>query len=122
MKHPLGLGDVLCILFFGAVVLALFNWSWQHAPAQEAIVRVGGKIEHRLSLRLNQTVTVKGALGPTEIEIRQGQIRISRDPSPRQYCVQQGWLQRAGQTAICLPNQVSIELPTVTHSHDSLSF
>ena len=42
-----------------------------------------------------------GPLGISIITIEKRKARISSDPSPRQYCVRQGWLQRAGEIAIC---------------------
>jgi hypothetical protein len=36
--------------------------------------------------------------------------------------VRQGWLTQAGEVAICLPNQVSLELIGSTKRYDSLSY
>ncbi|MEQ1673721.1 MAG: NusG domain II-containing protein, partial [Candidatus Nitrotoga sp.] len=37
-------------------------------------------------------------------------------------CVQQGWLKQAGEIALCLPNQVSVELSNGKSSYDSLNY
>jgi len=36
--------------------------------------------------------------------------------------VHQGWLSHAGQVAICLPNQISLELLAERKLYDSLSY
>jgi hypothetical protein len=36
--------------------------------------------------------------------------------------VRQGWLKQAGEIAICLPNQVSLELTGSGKTYDSLSY
>ncbi|HNI72069.1 MAG TPA: NusG domain II-containing protein, partial [Accumulibacter sp.] len=44
------------------------------------------------------------------------------DPGPRQYCVRQGWLSRAGEIAICAANQISIEIRGAKQPYDSLAY
>jgi len=83
---------------------------WHGGAADHAVIRSGGKIFSRVPLSRDQTIAVPGPLGITQIAIKNLQARIASDPSPRQYCVQQGWLKQAGEIALCLPNQVSVEL------------
>ncbi len=90
--------------------------------ADKAIIRSGGKIFRELPLSRNIELEVPGPLGSSRISIHNRQARISADPSPRQYCVRQGWLRQAGETAICLPNQVSLELSGRGKNYDSLSY
>ena len=56
------------------------------------------------------------------IAIHDRRARIAQDPSPRQYCVKQGWLARQGEMAVCLPNQVSLELAGAKKLYDTLSY
>jgi hypothetical protein len=37
-------------------------------------------------------------------------------------CVKQGWLTISGQTALCLPNQVSLEIRGRTSAYDTLGY
>jgi hypothetical protein len=67
-----------------------------------------GKLYQEIDLFLEKNVNVVGPLGITHIQIAQGKARIISDPSPRQYCVQKGWLDQVGQMAICLPNHTSL--------------
>jgi hypothetical protein len=56
------------------------------------------------------------------VEVSKHRARIAADPSPRQHCVKQGWLERAGEIALCLPNQVSIEIAGGVKRYDSLNY
>jgi len=58
----------------------------------------------------------------SRIEIHNRRARLAEDPSPRQYCVRQGWLERSGEIAICLPNEVSVELTGGVKRYDSLNY
>ena len=48
--------------------------------------------------------------------------RYTQSPCRNQYCVHQGWLSRAGQVAVCLPNQISLELLGGDKNYDSLNY
>lgn len=109
------------LLCMGITVIAVVHF-WSGSIVDKVLIRAGGEVVMSLPLRLNRVVQVPGPLGITEIEIVNKKVRIKKDPSPRQYCVQQGWLDKAGQVAICLPNQISIELLAPNSPYDTLSF
>ncbi len=115
-------GDWL-VMVGGAVATAwLFAALWQGHAADKAVVRAGGKVVAELSLAQNRSFLAQGPLGTSRIEIRDRRARVAQDPSPRQYCVQQGWLSKAGEAALCLPNQVSLELTGAKKVYDSLNY
>ncbi len=118
----LKLGDWLVLLAGALFTLWLANLVWHGGAADKAIIRSGGKIFRELPLSQNLELEVPGPLGLSKIAIHNHQARIAADPSPRQYCVRQGWLKQAGEIAICLPNQVSLELSGSGKTYDSLSY
>ena len=110
-------------LLLGALLTALLAITlWQGGAADKAIIRSGGKIFREAPLSRNQIIEVPGPLGISRISIHNRQARIAADPSPRQYCVRQGWLKQAGEIAVCLPNQVSVELSGGSKRYDSLNY
>lgn len=115
-------GDWLTLLL-GSVCVALLTLNlWSGDLADKAIIRSGGKIFSEVPLSRDQQIEVPGRLGISIIRIQRRKARIASDPSPRQYCVRQGWLQQAGEIALCLPNQVSIELIGSRKKYDSLNY
>jgi hypothetical protein len=115
-------GDWLTLLLGGTFLLALTLKVWNGDLADKAIIRSGGKVFREVSLSRDQKIEVPGPLGVSIVSIRDRKARIASDPSPRQYCVRQGWLQQAGEIAICLPNQVSVELAGSRKKYDSLNY
>ena len=95
---------------------------WSGGLADKAVIRSGGKIFREVPLSRDQQIEVPGPLGISIVNIHQRKARIASDPSPRQYCVRQGWLQQAGEIALCLPNQVSLELVGGKKKYDSLNY
>ncbi|WP_324780379.1 NusG domain II-containing protein [Thiobacillus sedimenti] len=115
-------GDVGVLLAGAGVVVTLAVWGWGGAHGDTVVIRAAGKVIETASLTRARTYAVQGPLGTTEIEIRPGRARIARDPSPRQLCVKQGWLTQAGQAALCLPNQVSLEIRGRAVAYDTLGY
>lgn len=110
MKNNLKIGDFLVLALSAALVLWLFTSLWSNQPASKVRIRTGDKIFATLSLNQDHTVQVTGPLGTSQIIIQHGKVRFIESPCRNQYCVHQGWLSRAGQAAVCLPNRVSVEL------------
>jgi len=103
-------------------VVALTLWSWGGDQGDTAVIRAAGRVVETAALSRTQTYSVSGPLGVTQIEIEPGRARIARDPSPRQLCVKQGWLTQSGQAALCLPNQVSLEIRGHIAAYDTLGY
>ena len=121
MQH-LKPGDWLTLLLGSIFVVLLTLKLWSGDLADKAIIRSGGKIFKEVPLSRDQQIEVPGPLGTTIIRIQNRKARIASDPSPRQYCVRQGWLQQSGEIALCLPNQVSVELAGSRKKYDSLNY
>lgn len=115
-------GDWLMLLLGISITTWLFAALWQGHAADMAVVRSGGKIVAELRLSENRSYFAHGALGTSRIEIHNRRARVAEDPSPRQYCVKQGWLSQAGEAALCLPNQISLELTGTKKLYDSLNY
>lgn len=115
-------GDWIVLLLGALLTIWLATKVWQGGVADKAIIRSGGKVFSIVPLSREQTIEVPGPLGISRIAIHNLQARIVADPSPRQYCVRQGWLKQAGEIAVCLPNQVSVELSGGNKRYDSLNY
>lgn len=115
-------GDWLTLVTGGVCVVFLALTLWTGELADKAVIRSGGKLFREVALSRDQQIEVPGPLGISLIAIQNRRVRIASDPSPRQYCVRQGWLQQAGEIALCLPNQVSVELVGSHKRYDSLNY
>ena len=99
-----------------------FPLAWQGGLAEKAVIRRGGEVFAELDLARNRRLEVPGPLGTTVVAIDKGRARVVSDPGPHQYCVRQGWLARAGEIAICAPNQVSLQIEGGKKPYDSLNY
>lgn len=107
--------STLCVIY-------MFQTLWANEHAAKVQIRLGDKIYATYSLNQQREIHIHGKLGDATISISQGKARFAKSPCHTQYCVHQGWLTRAGQAAICLPNQISLELLGETKPYDSLNY
>jgi len=115
-------GDWL-LAAIGVVICALsFPLAWHGGSADKAVVKQGGQVFVELDLSRNRSIDVPGPLGITRIAVERRRVRVVSDPGIHQYCVRQGWLERAGEIAICAPNQVSVQVTGSREAYDSLSY
>ena len=115
-------GDWLVIALAAVFCAAAFPLAWQGGAADTAVIRRGGAVFAELDLSRNRRIDVPGPLGITTVAVDQRRVRVVSDPGPRQYCVRQGWLERAGEIAICAPNEVSVQVAGGKAAYDSLSY
>jgi len=119
---PLLPGDWLVVLAGALLVGLSIPAFWRGGLGERAIIRQEGQVFADVDLRSRRELEVAGPLGVTRIAIEPGRARVVSDPGPRQYCVRQGWLTRAGEIAICAPNRVSLQIAGRTRLYDSLSY
>ncbi len=116
------LGDICVVLGGLVLVIYLFKNLWINEPATKVQISVGDKVFATYSLNQQREIIIKGPLGEATIIISQGRARFAKSPCHTQYCVHQGWLSHAGQSAICLPNQISLALLGKTKPYDTLNY
>lgn len=122
LSHELLTGDWLVLIASTLFVIYLFQTLWTNEHATKVQIRLGDKIYATYSLNQQREIHVHGKLGDATISIAQGKARFAKSPCHTQYCVHQGWLTHAGQAAICLPNQISLELLGETKPYDTLNY
>lgn len=44
------------------------------------------------------------------IEVKDGRVRVAESDCPRRTCARMGWASRAGQTIVCVPNRLLIQI------------
>ena len=123
-SHPpkLLIGDWLVVFASFALVIFMFQQFWVFEQASQLKIRQGNQIVGTFDLNQTRELHIKGPIGESIIFINQGKVRFKQSPCHNQYCVHQGWLSRAGQVAICLPNQISLQLIGAKSSYDSLNY
>ena len=67
------------------------------------------------------TLTVDQAEYPVTIRLEPGRVCIGESACPSQDCVHTGWISRAGEQIICLPNRLVISLTGGQQEFDAVT-
>jgi hypothetical protein len=116
-----GKADVLLlggILLVGCV-LGLLLLLTQHSGTNVQ-VRVDGVVIATYPLRENRTYEIAGVDGGTNLlVIQNGEAWVEEASCPDGLCKSMGRISQNGQSVICLPNKVVVEILSDTEENDS---
>lgn len=73
-------------------------------------VTAAGELYGIYSLGEDQTVTVKQGSHINEFEIKDGAVRMLHASCHNHDCIQQGAISKTGETIVCLPHKVVLEV------------
>jgi hypothetical protein len=116
--------DVLIVLAVTALSAFLIFTSVAGAGASSGLkvrIIVNGKEAKVLPLDRDKTLTIEGFQGESRIEINGGRVRMVDSACPDKLCVREGWISRDGQSIICLPNRVVIEVKSGAGGPDAVN-
>ena len=109
-RRPTLLDGAAALLVAAAAVALLFFLQPEESNFLTASVVLEGETiaEYELSTLTGPvTLVVDKAPYPLTIQAEPGRIRIAESACPSQDCVHTGWISRAGQQIICLPDRLT---------------
>lgn len=100
------------------ILIALCGWAvWQMAlkpayPSTTVTIRQENEVLKTLTLPVGQSKTYSLQRWgiDMELELSPGMARVMHSDCPDKICVNTGWLSESGQTAVCMPNRVTITI------------
>ena len=103
--------DILLLVFLfltGAVIFIAVIFG--SVRGNFVKVNVDGRLIAIYPLSENKTVEINGAGGTNTLVIENGEAYIRDADCPDRLCVSQGKISRRGQSVICLPHKVVVEI------------
>ena len=98
---------VLAAAVFLSAAMGIFNGG----PGGTAVVTVDGREIAVLDLSKDQELTADGAYGGSNhIKIQDGQVWVTEATCPDKICIHQGKISQEGETIVCLPNRMIIQI------------
>lgn len=94
-------------------------------PADDApavvLVRQDGQLLRTLPLDADCTVEFATERGTNVVEVSGGSVRITRADCPDGVCVRMGPIRRTGETLVCLPHRLTVEIAGAAESIDAVT-
>lgn len=106
--------DILLILVIFGIGVSLLAYTYlgkQNHPV--VAVRVDGKVVQEFLLDDSIQYKIEGIGGTNTLCIDEGSAWLKEADCPDQICVQTGKIRYAGQSIICLPHKVVVEIKEV---------
>lgn len=103
------------IIIGGLIVLSLigaaFYFFVSGKKATKAEILVDAKLVQTVDLSKNQTFTVTGVDGGTNlVVVSDGKIAVTDADCPDKICVNTGAISKPGQTIVCMPHRVVVQI------------
>jgi len=115
--------DVVVIALALILLPYLYLTYWGAAtPGEQARILRGGEQVALVSLHEHRRLSIAGALGTSELEIKDGMIRFINSSCRNRQCVHSGWVSLSGEFIACLPNRTSVQVVGREPRFDSINF
>ncbi len=102
--------SVLTPVALTGIALLLFT-QVSATEIPKAVITVDGKVVKTVKLDgHHEMIHVTGTTGYDLVEIADKQVRIVEADCPDKLCIKQGWISRAPQQIVCLPNRVVVRV------------
>ena len=115
-------GDWFIIILFFALITISMKLLWNLPQGQYLEIYKNNEILATYSLNQQITKKINGVKGETKITINNGKVRFSSAPCAKKYCIHQGWINKASQIIICIPNKISISILGSNKNYDSINY
>lgn len=112
---PWDLIIIVCLILVSFLPLVVFGMQQREAPATvTAVLKVDGQVIKTFDLDEQEaayTYRYEADDGDYNlIEVDGEQIRIKEANCGDQVCVRRGWISKSGETIVCLPHKLVVEI------------
>lgn len=105
-----GMTTLMDKLFFSLLIIftitSFFLVKKLLHPGNLVKISSNNKTIYILSLGKERTISIKGHIGDSVIEIKNSKVRMKESPCPNKLCIHQGWIDSGA--IVCLPNRVVV--------------
>ena len=104
-------GDI--ILSVGIIVLAVacvFGFFLFKTEGKQVVITVDGEVFGTYSISTDQEIEVKTERGVNIVAIYDGKVSVSEADCPDKYCVNHVAVDETGETVVCLPHRMIVEV------------
>lgn len=113
---------LLILLSFIPIIVFSLNQVQSENATNQAVLKVDGQVVKQFSLTdHNQhfTYTYRNKNGEKNVlEIQGNKVRMKKADCKDQICVRRGWISKSGESIVCLPHKVVIEIQSSDGSED----
>lgn len=111
------LGGIIIVAVVALIIIQFFVKK----DGSIAIVKVDGEIQYQLDLSKNTEITITGHGGSNTIAVTDGYVYMKDADCPDKICVNTGKINKSGETIVCLPHRITVEVEGKEAGYDSIA-
>lgn len=103
--------DIKLLIILSIVIISIFfviNITKKGGTIAE--VYYEDELVLTIDLNIDKEYIVDGELGDVVLEVKNKQIRVKEENSPKHICSKEGFIGDSSRTLICLPNKIIVKI------------
>ena len=103
--------DIKLLVILSIVIVSIFiiiNITKKEGTIAE--IYYEDKLVLTIDLNIDKEYIVDGLLGDVLLEVKNKQIRVKEENSPKHICSREGFIGDSSRTLICLPNKIIVKI------------
>ncbi len=100
--------DILCLCLILVIAVALGSFFFFKPKGNSATVRINGEIAETLSLKINGEYPFENNGVSLTVQVKDHTVGVIHSTCKDKLCLQSGFLQTTGTSAVCLPAGISV--------------
>ena len=101
---------LICLMLVMAGALFCMNFFGNQGEGGTLTVTIDGEVYGIYDMSVDQKIVMKESVGNNVFEIKDGIVTMIEADCPDQYCVKHTAIHREGETIVCLPHKVVLEI------------
>ncbi len=115
--------DIILAAAWAAAAIFLFAFliiARGKSNGDQIVIRIDGNEYARYSLNMDEIIEIDNEHGKNTIVIENGAVRMEYADCPDGYCISKGTISANGDTIVCLPHRLVVEVVKSEVSSDDL--
>ncbi len=115
---------IIVLIMLSLMPIRFLISSNNNVDLKRVIINVNGEEYETLELKenINEIIKIEEGLGVNEICINKGQVYMNHSNCTDKVCMSQGKIRKIGESIVCLPNRVFIEIKGDEEAESILSY
>ena len=111
---------IIILLIASFAMLFFVIMGKQRQKGDKVLIYVNGTLVQEVSLEVEAEIVIHGNPGDNVLVIRDRKAYMKEASCENHVCIQQGEVSRNGETIICMPNQIIVEVSAEKQEIDAV--
>ena len=112
---------IIVLVVVSLILLFFLFLGKERQEGNKVLIYVDGTLVQEVSLETENEILIHGNPGDNILVIQNGKAYMKEASCENHICIQQGEISKNGETIICLPNQILVEVSAESQEMDAVA-